>query len=269
MGIKDYFLSKYENRSYLEKQKASVVVLLSFVLAIGLIGIIYSVAILQGKGFGNISVVAILITQVILVFAIFLTKSGKSSIAAHFMLIPMFASIWLVLFKKSVSDDIITAINTIVYIFPLIVVGTIISNRISVILYTIGNAVLLTIFSLYVKTQGVMNYNQSVDYLLDGMIAIVVLGVSCYVFINISKNSQKLIEDTLADVRKQSDNIKSILNRTSEVASKLAATTDEMARTTESFSDNTQTQAASIEEITSTAEEVTASGDSMHTMAGT
>ncbi|MFW5861129.1 MAG: methyl-accepting chemotaxis protein [Spirochaetota bacterium] len=269
MGFKSFFLSKYENRSYLEKQKASVVVLLSFVLAIGLIGIIYSVAILQNKGFGNISVVAIMITQVILVFAIFLTKTGKVSIAAHFMLIPMFASIWLVLFKKSLSDDIITSINTIVYIFPLIVVGTIISNRISVILYTIGNAVLLTIFSLYVKAQGVMDFNQSVDYLLDGMIAIVVLGVSCYVFLNISKNSQKLIEDTLADVRKQGDNIKGILSRTSEVASKLAATTDEMARTTESFSENTQTQAASIEEITSTAEEVTASGDSMHTMAGT
>jgi len=269
MGIKSFFLSKYEDRSYVEKQKASVVVLLSFVLAIGLLGIIYSVAVLQGKGFGNISVVAILVTQVILIFAILVTKAGKVSAAAHFMLVPMFASIWLVLFKKSVGEDVITAINTIVYIFPLIAVATIITNRISVVLYTIVNAILLTVFSIFMRAQEVLTPNQSVDYLLDGMIAVIVLGVSCYVFLQISRNSQKLIEETLQDVRKYGDNIKSILERTNEVAASLAATTDQMAQTTGSFSENTQTQAASIEEITSTAEEVTSSGESIHNMAGT
>ena len=266
-NIREFFLGAYKDRDYIDRQKARVIITLYFFVAIGLMGIVFSVAVLQGKGFGNVSVVGILVLEVILFISLVLTKYGRNVFAAHVMLVPMTAIVWFILFKKTGTEEIVSAVNTIVYIFPLITLAAVMTDRVSISVYTTVNALMVVIFSISKMNAGIFTPDQSTDYLMDSLVSIIVLGISCYVFMNISIKAMALVKSTMEDVKRYGDSIRDLLKQTNEVAVRLAASTDQMAGTTSSFSESAQTQAASVEEITSTVEEVTASGDSVYGMA--
>ncbi|MCU0844640.1 MAG: methyl-accepting chemotaxis protein [Spirochaetes bacterium] len=264
--IGDFFLGRYADRSYHERQKARVIVIIYFALAIGLLALAFSVGVVQGKGV-NESVTAALAIQVVLLAALVLTKQGMIRIAPHFMLIPMNAAVWFVCHTTIGTAELVSVIDTLMLLFPIMAIVTIITDRPSVIIYTVANIVTLVLLVLDWGRSGILVRSQVVDVIQDGSLAMIVMGVSCYTFLDMSIKAHALVVMSGMEIERNAAKIRSILLQTSEVATRLAASTEEMASTTASFSNNAQTQAASIEEITSTVEEVAASGEGVYTMA--
>jgi methyl-accepting chemotaxis protein len=268
MGTKigDFFLGRYADRSYHERQKARVIVIIYFALALGLLALAFSVGVLQGKGV-NESVSAVLVIQVVLLAALILTKKGMIRIAPHFMLIPMNAAVWFVCHTTIGTAELVSVIDTLMLLFPIIAIVTIITDRPSVVIYTVANILTLVILVLSWKNAGILVSSQAVDIIQDGALAMIVMGVSCYTFLNMSIKAHALVVMSGRETERNAEKIRIILRQTSEVATRLAASTEQMASTTSSFSNNAQSQAASIEEITGTVEEVTASGEGVYSMA--
>jgi methyl-accepting chemotaxis protein len=265
--IHNFFFHRYEGRDYREQQKAKVMVTLYFLLSIGLLGLAFSIAVVQRKGFSHLTVMAILVIEIVLAVALFLTQRGYNLAASHFMLVPMNSALWFILFANLGKVDPVTLLNTVQYILPLIAIATILTNRFWVVFYTIGNMVLLVAFSVYAQGTGDLTGMQTMDFLSDGLIAFIVIGVACYTFLRINIRAHQMVEESLAESRGKSEHIRSILSSTNETAVRLAASTEEMASTASTFSSNAQTQAATVEEITSTVEEITAGGEGVYDMA--
>ncbi|MCU0845004.1 MAG: methyl-accepting chemotaxis protein [Spirochaetes bacterium] len=266
-AIKTFFYSRYQDRDYREQQKARVIVIMYFIIALALLGVIYGIAVLQGKGFGNISVIGIGIVEIVLFVAFVLTIRGYNNAAAHVMLMPLTLVVWAILITTTKTENLLTAVNTIVYVYPLLGLATIVSGKRSVVFYTVLNLALLVYYCVDASAGGQFTRVQMVDYLTDGSMSIIVLGVACFTFLRNSGKAHEMVENALAENREKGEHIKSILDQTNNTAVKLAASTEEMASTAASFANNSQTQAATVEEITSAVEEVTASGEGVYGMA--
>ncbi len=264
--IGGFFLKRYETADYYTRQKAKVIIIIYFALAIGLLALAYSVGVVQGKGV-NESVIASFSIQVVLLAALGLARMGMIKIAPHFMLIPMNAAVWFICDISVRTSEIVASIDTIMLVFPVLAIATIITDRPSVVLYTAANVITLVVLVLSWKGAGILGREQAVDLIQDGVLSLIVMGVSCYTFLTMSIRAHALAISAGEESARNAEKVRSILRRTTEVASRLAASTEEMAATTASFSNNAQTQAASIEEITSTVEEVAASGEGVYTMA--
>jgi methyl-accepting chemotaxis protein len=265
--MSEFLLRRYVDREYRDQQKARFIVVMYFTVAVGLLFLIFSMLVLQGKGFTNVSVLAALAVEAIIFCALLLTAAGFNNVAAHFMLVPMTAVVWFVLFETMKTEELLSSVDTIVYAFPLIAITSILTNRASVIVYTLANVALTVMFSLHYRAAGILTGPQSVDYIMDCSIALVVTGVTCYTFLTMGEKSHGLMEKAARESRRYGDGITNILKQTNRVAVQLASSTEEMASTVTSFSSNAQSQAASLEEITSTMEEVSAGGEGVFGMA--
>ncbi len=264
-----FFLSKYVNRDYQDRQKALFVIILSlsgfFILFIS----IYATAIVQEKGFLSPAVLALFVVDTVILISLVITRMGYNLIAAHIFSAVGMVGVWFTMFSTTGADNITVAVDTIVFVFPLIAVVTVTLNKGSVVFYSIINAVLLIVYAMYFRSIGLFSTDLVADLLSDGIISIVLVGISSYSFLNISGRAHDMVERSREESERSEDHIRSILNKTTNVAENLAVTTDELSVTADSFSNNAQTQASSLEEITATLEEVTSGGEGIHTMART
>ncbi len=266
-GIGKSFFIKYEGRDLRERQKASVIVAVGLVAAALLLMVAFSLVGIQGHSLLHISVMGIFVMEIFFSLSLWLTRRGHNTAAAHVMLLPLTAYLWLLMFKTSGDMELLSVMDTVVFLFPLLGMATIITNRISVILYTLADAAALVAFVWYSHSIGVLSGKQAPEYLVDNMAALLMLGIICFSFIKNSNSAHRSVQEALEDSNNSRESIRKILEQTNSVAVKLASSTEEMAVTTSSFSVNTQSQAASVEEITSTMEEVAASGESVYGMA--
>lgn len=262
----DIFLKRYNDDDYREKQKARVTVVLVFIVIITLFLVIYGIAVLQGRGIIG-SVIGIFIIQCILVISLIVTMMGYNKIAAHLIVFPLSTIVWAILLVATFTQDLVTAVNSVKYIYPIMAIATLITGKKSIVFYTVYNMIMVTAYSLIVYGEGFLNRLQTSDYIVDGTLSLFVMGVACYSFLSMSDKSHEMVVLSRQESENDRDQIKKVLEKTNQTAQTLAASTEEMASTTDSFSNNAQTQAASVEEITSTVEEVTASGENVFNMA--
>jgi methyl-accepting chemotaxis protein len=265
--LKKNFLAIYEGRDLRERQKAEVIIRTALTTAILLFFLILSSIFIQKASALSSIVLGIIIMELFLVIAIVLTKRGHNGIAAHVMLIPLASFVWFLMFSLAGKQDILTLADTITYHFAIIGMAILIANRMSVVFYSIASIAGLVVFSVFMKSLGLMNTTQFGDYIADNMVAMVMLGSIGFMIIRNSNNAHRSIQEALDESNRHRASINSILMQTSEVAQELASSTEEMAATTSNFTLNTQSQAASVEEITSTIEEVTATGENVFAMA--
>lgn len=265
--INKIFLQKYENSDFREQQKARALVVMNFFIIIGLGGVVFGIAILQGKGFMTGSVIGIFIIEIILLISMLLVRKGVNNLAAQVLLLPITIVVWGILFSATYSQEIIVSINTIVYFYPILVMTTIIAGKRSILFYSTLNIVILFIYSYTTNMNGIFTQAQFVDYFTDGASSMLIVGVACYSYIQMSENAYHMIIKSLKENSENAAYIESILSKTNKESVELASTTEELAETASTFSSNAQTQAATVEEITSTVEEVTASGESIFSMA--
>jgi methyl-accepting chemotaxis protein len=184
------------------------------------------------------------------------------------MVITINTVIWVVLFLKTGENDLITTVDTVSYIFPLLVATTIIMERTSIVVYTLGNIIMTVVYSVLAYNSGIFLKIQMVDFISDTSVSLFLTGVCSFTFLNLSIKYYSMVKESYDESKHHSNKVNTILEKTKSISVKVAASTDEMANAVSSFSKNAQTQAASVEEITATVEEVTASGESINAMAG-
>jgi methyl-accepting chemotaxis protein len=264
--IFDFFLMRYTDSDYRQQQKVRVLVAIAgFVFLLLLV--LNSVYLFSaGRGLLNVAVLSIMFVQIILVVSLALLRAGRYRIASHLTLVIVMAAVWATFFSAA-QKDMMTKMNTINYLFPTIILVTMLAGRRWIMIYTAVNSVLIVVLGQFFYMQNKLELFQVIDFTVDGIITYVISGGCCVAFAYMTDNSHKKVQTALKDIEKYSGSIKDILRETNDVAGKLAVSTEELTGVTESFSSNAQSQASSVEEITSTVEEVAAAGESVHNMA--
>lgn len=262
-----FFFNKYEGRDLRERQKAEAIINIAIVAALLLFFVLITALTIQKNTVTREAIPGIIIVEIFLLTTIILVKKGFHAVAAHFMLIPLTGCVWFLLFTLSVTGDILTVTDTIVYLSTILGMVILITNRVSVVVYTFINIITLLVYVYFKHRAGFFTGGQAADYLVDNIVSLLMLGVIGFMIIRNSNHAHQSVQAALDESNHHRDNINTILRQTSDVAQLLTTSTEQMAATTSNFSINTQSQAASVEEITSTVEEITASGEGMYTMA--
>jgi len=265
--IFNYFLEKYTGSEYRLQQKVKVLIGMDIFVFLLLFVLNGMFIFKMGRGLLNASVIGVFIVQIALMFSLVFLKKGHYQIAVHMTMGAVIMAVWASFFSATAQQDMLTKMNTINYIFPLIVMVTIASNKRGVIIYAVINSLLIIVLGQYFLYQGKLESYQMVDFIVDGMITYLLCSGCCFALLHMNDTAHEKIHSALKENEKYSGNIKDILGQTSDVAGILASSTEELASVTESFSANAQSQASSVEEMSATVEEITAGGAGMHDMA--
>jgi methyl-accepting chemotaxis protein len=260
----DYFLVKYRDSSYREQQQVKVIISLILIICFLLVFLFYSFAFKLNRGFTHPSVIVVVTIEIFFILALFVTRAGYKTLASHMIIIVVMSGIWYTFFKG--AQDIMTKMNTIDYVYPIIIIVAILTGSKWIVFYTLGNIALVIILGVTFEKAQVINSEQMIDFVVDSTVTLIVTGAGCFAFLGIAKGAYKRVEASLEENRSYLAEIEQIIRQTGAIADRLNSTTDTMTSAAEGFSDNAQGQAASVEEITSVVEEVTASGESVYTM---
>lgn len=256
-----FIFKNYENKSYMDQQRARIISILVLAILLLMTWLNINNIVLAGNSITDVTVISIFLSQLIMVLVFIVMRTGRNVLAAHMLVVPLTLIIWAVLFVNIGKKDLLQTTNTIIYLAPLLLIATILTGMRSVIAYSILNSVLTLYYGIWARQNNFMAPQQSVDYISDTLVAMIVLTLLSIGFIRISDKSYQLVLDSAEEDARKKEHIQKILTDSGEVAATLAASTDELSSTSQNFSQNAQTQASTVEEITATVEEVSASGE--------
>ncbi len=261
----EYFLTGYENASYRDRQQVKVLVAITVFILVLMVGLVLTFIFSRGRPVTHPSVLGVLAVELVLLLALAVTRRGYKDIATHMILVISISAVWFVFFSG--TQDIVSKMNTIDYIFPIIIITAILTGARWILAYSLVNIVMVYILGFSLEASGQLNALQMKDFMADSTVTLMITCAGCYAFINIARGAYLHVESALMENRNFCSNIEQILEKTGEIAGRLGSSTVEMTGTADIFSENAQSQAASVEEITSTVEEMAASGESVHGMA--
>lgn len=265
--IDRFFLSEYSESDFWNRQRAKDLLITSVVMAFLLLLLLFFLTVIQGRSVGDVTCLGIIGLEIILSFGLLLTKKGYVGIASHVILVPMAAVVWVNLFMSLGRIEVIRVLNGIGLVFPVIGLVSLLMNRISVLIYTLCNCVLLGLYCNVLIQGRFITRPEGLSYFVDFALGIIMLGVICSRILGNSSKANKSIADALEESNLKGESIRKILDQTNSASALLAASTDGLAETTQSFALNAQSQAASVEEITASVEEVASSGEGIHAIA--
>jgi methyl-accepting chemotaxis protein len=265
--FREIFLHRYETQNYRDQQKALVIVVLCFSLAVIVLLNALGIALLRGRGFGDVSVIASLGAEVIFGIALFLNMRGRNALAAQMLVATIMIILWFVLFSLTRTKEILAASDTMMYTMLVPVLAMLMTEKWSVIFYT-GVSIALTVtYCVINKKAGFLTPAQASDLMADSIVVFSMLGIACITVIAMNRKSHLIIENALAEARNKEVIVRSLLKKTEEASVELAQSASLFAGTATSISDGATTQASTVEEITSTVEEISASGEGVYSMA--
>jgi methyl-accepting chemotaxis protein len=262
-----FFLKKYSGESYRILEQVRVTVALVYFIFILMVLLVFNFAIGQGYGFIHPIVIALYCIEIVLILILVLVRTGYNVIASHLLITILMAAIWFIFFSGKSRDDLIRVMNSINYVFPTIVIVAVIMRKRMLFIYTTINILLCIGLASYFSNLEILNLRQVIDFLVDGLVAIIVTGTGLFILARIGEKDNSLIIESLENNKIHSENIKHILAQTEDVAAKLSDTTKQMTLATDRFSDSSQTQASTIEQVTATIEEISAGEEGVYNMA--
>ncbi len=269
--LSTFLFSKYADGDIRNYQKAKAIIMLCVPIALLLAADAALLVFVTYRPGTDIIVLGIGFIEIMLVVTFVLTVRGHNNVSSHMLIVTLTAVLVLVLtsFDKSTitGKNATSVTDTIVFVYPIIALAALITNRISVVIYSALVLVLIVIFGVYCKNAGFIDDFAFKDYLLDTCITFSMLAIICVTMLTNSINSYRSLKEAMNKITLKSEQIGDLLQHTSSVAAKLTDSTGLMASTASSFSSGTQSQAASLEQITSTVEELTASGEAVHDIA--
>jgi len=260
-----YFLEKYRDRSYREQQQVKVLTGMVFILFLLLTALVTVFTVRLGRDIAHPSVMGILCVHAVLFVSLAVIRRGYKVAATHMILVICTAAVWFIFFRG--TQDIVSRMNTIDYIFPIIIITAILTDTRWVMAYTAVNLALVIILGVTLQSAGTLNDSQATDFIADSLVSLLASASCCYFFLSIARGAYLRVEKSLDENRTFSSSIENILGQTVDIARRLDGTTEIMTDTAGVFAEGAQGQAASVEEITSTVEEMAASGEGVYNMA--
>lgn len=226
----------------------------------------------MGNPLFDVVPIGIAAVEIILILVLWLSRRGFNRSSAHILLITMITVVWAIMFSSIYTSDPapkspVGIMDTVVFLIPLIGVAALITDRLSVIIYTAINLSIIAIFAINCRDTRLINTAELMDYILDNGVSFTMTGVICFMILHNSIKSHQAVKDALGESTVKGENIKRILEKTNTIALRLADATIQMKNTIAEFSNGVQHQASSVEEITSSVEEVAASGEGMYSVA--
>ncbi len=265
--INRFLLSHYEESDLKNRQRARDLVIISSIVAFLLLVLVLFMVILQGRSLAHVANVGIFILELILLLVLMINRKGHVGVASHIMLVSMVLVLWISIFAGISNTEIIRVLNVIGLIFPVIGMASLLTNRISVVIYTLVNFILMGVFAYVAFQAGKMSRPEALSFIYNCGIGLIALGIICTTILKNSNNAHRSVSEALEESKRKGESIRNILEKTNSAALMLATSTEGMVETTLSFSLSTQSQAASVEEITSSVEEVSASGEGIYAIA--
>jgi methyl-accepting chemotaxis protein/hydrogenase/urease accessory protein HupE len=263
LALAGSLLKLYDGRDLRVQQKASAVLVIYFAMALLLLADAFFLVLIQHKPVTDATVLGMLSVEAVLFVGLLLTRRGYVNVASHVMLVPMSIVVWMVIFTTLSTDNITGSVESVVYVFPILGIATLITDRFSIIAYTLANAALSVLFGMYAHGEGLLSTSQSLEYSVDCVVSLVMLGVACYAVLHNGEKALVTVKEALAESNHRRNYIADLLENIDAVSLRLATSTKETVNSTTAFSSNAQSQAASLEEISASVEEVAASGESM------
>ncbi len=252
-SLKHYFLGVYDHRGYILQQKAQMVMwACSFALLLSPVIMVMNIA--TGQAYVE-SLLPMLTLMAVVICAIVFLKKGYYSISAHIVLSVALLSALATLFLDT-SNDAIIVLDTVVYIPAVLsLIPLIASKRKSAVFFYVFLAI--GAFIMFVFTQGArfnMQADSQIDYLVDSIVAIIIVGVISYQVLKINRNA---LERSQSEAMKNLDQCKAMrgLNESiGDISGKLSRNSSDLLREADAFSRESQNQAASVEEISASTE---------------
>jgi methyl-accepting chemotaxis protein len=260
-GLFRYFLRPYADADYAEQQRARTSVWTALIIMLAAILLAASSLLLRGRPVTHPAVIASVTMLLLTLLSLVALKKGFRKGSAHLIVISTATAIWAVAFSDLRGQNPGDIFFTYVYIFPILAFAGLLTDRTSVFLYAVLQATLIVLLTYSLFSLGRIDRDLAINFGLDGIISALVFSGITAAFLGIELRARNIVDQRHAESMSRQSRIEALLAHSSDMASRLAATTEQLSVTSDRFSSGAQTQAASVEEITATIEEVAASGE--------
>ncbi len=255
--LKQLFLSKFENSSYLIKFKANALMYYNFlVIIINIASVIIFFVVIAKKLYFENSLLFGIMPLLLCIIDIIILKIGKYRFAADFLTIALIAYTLAILFIPGIIKDPSTInINITYLLLILLLLSAFFASRI--ILPISGLLIISGNIAFYYLSH--IKNNASSDLLINqyGSIVLIIAFIISYTLSAIIERAFRKYNNDGIDNQKAYVKMTDLLKSVQDTSLQLASSSDELSSTAASFSENAQTQAASAEQITATIEEIT------------
>ncbi len=264
MKSSQYFLSAYNESSYIMKEKAKALFyfLMTFMILIPISMGAFNIVQFQGLfGTANVILMVMLITVFI---GLVLLKKGLYNASANLLVtIAALAMVMTMFYNGFQAKN--TDFLSFTYYMPVIIIVTALFSRVR---WVVGISVFFIISTVVctVIMSGVLSdiylrvlKELSVDYIFSITLSFVL----CLLIVRLNARNIDQLEKESSENLKQRDVIKNLLLSVQDLTRQLTKLAEESSESSEVFSNSAQSQAASAEEITSTVEEMTAGVESI------
>ncbi|HNX23889.1 MAG TPA: methyl-accepting chemotaxis protein [Spirochaetota bacterium] len=260
-SLKTIFLKKYENDSFMKKQRANVFMWMQMIFLILIIASASSRHMFSADSVPLTYDISMIIIASGFIVCLLILRSGAYNIAVYFgILIPLV----LVALQAYLINTIVGKYVYFLYFMIFIVMSALYGNRLTI---GITTFLVISITAIIVKTSGGLIQGHYIGLTISqvSIVAIFISGL-CFLIFKIVRATLDEAEEKNRLLEKNIERISTIVKTCTTVAVTLAETATSLSYHSASFSDNAQAQAASIEEITSTLEEIAASSESSANM---
>ncbi|MFW5770636.1 MAG: methyl-accepting chemotaxis protein [Spirochaetota bacterium] len=255
--LKHFFLSSYEDSTFVHYQKAKVMmwfeIVLIFLTSLSVISTnLFSphVATLQY----NLSMSIVIGSFVV---CLFILKTGWYKTTAYVaILFPLVLILYLALLVPTQAGKYIYML----YLLVFIVMAALFGTRITV--WIITGIVIACGTTVVLNSHGIIADNVMVTTITHFAIISFMICILSYLIVNIMMQAIASMERKQEFLNREHNKKKDVIREIDKVAQSLSQYSRTMTESSRKFADNAQSQASSIEEITSTLEEVAASAES-------
>lgn len=256
--LKELILQQFGSRNYVTKQKVITLYTICLVLIMASIPFFIMLTAVQGKTLGNTGVIAALLIFMCSVICLFSLSRGSYKTAFHVLLNPLFLAEWIIIFHVKQKGD-VSEITQMLFIFPIMILIAVLSDKKTVAVYTAGNLVFLIILSAISRDLLGITSVQAMDLSIRSIATILVSGIFCYIINALSQNAISQVEGLLDEQKEKNRTIEHILNAVRNVSNTLVESSNQLHESAANVSANASEQAASVEEICSSLEEISGS----------
>ena len=262
--IENFFLSKYDQYSFVRQRLAKALLIFSFVLLLILISLFIIVPIFIPTNIKSAYGSLIAISFVFLITLVLL-KKGYYYFAANFMTSAIIIVLIASLYKRTIEAPHAVYSTNLYFLMACIVLATLFCTRKWVISFSI--LIIINNIALFVLIKDKLTPQLLNESARPGMIysilSIILATVLTQLIAQIFLSGMKKLKEEVQKNEDQNTIIKSLLNSAKGTSNQLSTLSNTLESASNTFSITTQSQAASVEEVTSSIEEISAGMDSM------
>jgi len=262
--LKKFFLSKYEERSFLRQRLANALFMFSITLIIFIAVLFLTIPFLAPQNIKTGFPVLLTMFTALVITLIFL-KSGKYYAAANIITGVIIFSLIGSLFARAFKLPEAVYTTNLYFLMAGIVLASLFCKRFLVIIYcviiVISNIILYSIIKNDLPAEFIAQAAR--PGLLYSNMSVILITVLSQLLAQIFRSGMDKLKEEMQQSEEKTRIIVSLLDSARDTSGQLSSLSSTLSGASDTFSISTQSQAASVEEVTSSIEEISAGMDVM------